>query len=80
MQGFITALRFLNWQCASVGVFYISVDGPLYLITVSNTGIRIEFLPPYSPDLNPIEEASRRSKPFYIVINFTSHVKAWNDI
>jgi hypothetical protein len=33
------------------------------LITVS-TGIRIEFFPPYSPDLNPIEEAFSKIKAF----------------
>ena len=27
-------------------------------------GIRIEFLPPYSPDLNPIEEAFSKIKAF----------------
>jgi hypothetical protein len=32
-------------------------------MTVS-TGIRIEFLPPYSPDLNPIEEAFSKIKAF----------------
>jgi hypothetical protein len=33
------------------------------LITVS-TGIRIEFFPPYLPDLNPIEEAFSKIKAF----------------
>jgi transposase len=33
------------------------------LITISK-GIRIEFLPPYSPDLNPIEEAFSKIKAF----------------
>jgi transposase len=28
------------------------------------TGIRIEYLPPYSPDLNPIEEAFSKIKAF----------------
>jgi len=27
-----------------------------------NAGIRLEFLPPYSPDLNPIEEAFSKIK------------------
>ena len=27
-------------------------------------GVRIEFLPPYSPDLNPIEEAFSKVKAF----------------
>ena len=32
----------------------------MFVMCISNTtssGMRIEFLPPYSPDLNPIEEA-----------------------
>ena len=28
------------------------------------TGVRIEYLPPYSPDLNPIEEAFSKIKHF----------------
>ena len=35
------------------------------MITIQvSTGIRIEFLPPYSPDLNPIEEAFSKIKAF----------------
>ena len=29
-----------------------------------NQGVRIEYLPPYSPDLNPIEEAFSKLKHF----------------
>lgn len=32
--------------------------------TDHNGGIRLEFLPPYSPDLNPIEEAFSQIKSF----------------
>ena len=31
---------------------------------ISSTGVRIEYLPPYSPDLNPIEEAFSQIKSF----------------
>jgi hypothetical protein len=31
---------------------------------VIDTGVRIEYLPPYSPDLNPIEEAYSKIKAF----------------
>jgi transposase len=34
------------------------------LIITTRIGIRIEFLPPYSPDLNPIEEAFSKIKAF----------------
>jgi len=33
-------------------------------LTIASVGIRIEFLPPYSPDLNPIEEAFLKIKAF----------------
>ena len=29
-----------------------------------NSGVRLEYLPPYSPDLNPIEEAFSKIKHF----------------
>ena len=35
---------------------------PITLIECS--GVRIEYLPPYSPDLNPIEEAFSKIKHF----------------
>jgi hypothetical protein len=31
---------------------------------IIDTGVRIEYLPPYSPDLNPIEEAYSKIKAF----------------
>ena len=34
------------------------------LIITTWIGIRVEFLPPYSPDLNPIEEAFSKIKAF----------------
>jgi hypothetical protein len=34
------------------------------LTRIVNTGVRIEYLPPYSPDLNPIEEAFSKVKAF----------------
>jgi len=34
------------------------------LIITTRIGIRVEFLPPYSPDLNPIEEAFSKIKAF----------------
>lgn len=33
-----------------------------FLDTIRNAGVRIEFLPPYSPDLNPIESAFSKFK------------------
>ena len=35
----------------------------VYQLFIS-TGVRIEYLPPYSPDLNPIEEAFSKIKAF----------------
>jgi transposase len=39
-------------------LFLIHLTGFIY------TGVRIEYLPPYSPDLNPIEEAFSKIKHF----------------
>jgi transposase len=36
----------------------------IYLMVFICTGVRIEYLPPYSPDLNPIEEAFSKIKHF----------------
>lgn len=36
---------------------------PAYILTAFE-GVRIEYLPPYSPDLNPIEEAFSQIKAF----------------
>jgi hypothetical protein len=43
-------------------VFSLSIV-PANLLTLL-IGVRIEFLPPYSPDLNPIEEAFSKIKAF----------------
>ena len=52
---------FSNWQNIFVGNFlYFSSVLTLWV----PTEIRIEFLPPYSPDLNPIEEAFSIVKAF----------------
>jgi transposase len=34
------------------------------LLTYTHTGVKIEYLPPYSPDLNPIEEVFLKIKHF----------------
>jgi transposase len=34
------------------------------LIAQISAGVRVEYLPPYSPDLNPIEEAFSKIKSF----------------
>lgn len=60
MQGSITAKRFLSLQTALAGV----PSSIVLAQTNSLIGIRIEFLPPYSPDLNPIEEAFSKIKAF----------------
>jgi transposase len=33
---------------------------------IESVGARLEYLPPYSPDLSPIENAGQNSKPFYV--------------
>jgi transposase len=38
--------------------FFYMFDGRTY----TTSGVRIEFLPPYTPDLNPIEEACSKIK------------------
>lgn len=47
--------------CREYGMYwYLSQN---YELTVrSLTGVRLEYLPPYSPDLNPIEEAFSKIK------------------
>ena len=60
MQGSITVKRFLSLQTALAGV----PSSIVLAQTNSLIGIRIEFLPPYSPDLNPIEEAFSKIKAF----------------
>ncbi len=43
-----------------------SIDLYIFLLcsTTMILGVRIEYLPPYSPDLNPIEEAFSKIKAF----------------
>jgi len=36
----------------------------MHYTIICKLGVRIEFLPPYSPDLNPIEEAFSKVKAF----------------
>ena len=42
----------------------VSNPQTLILILIRYLGVRIEYLPPYSPDLNPIEEAFSKIKAF----------------
>ena len=51
-------LELCDWFGKSGNLSHI--DGPLQ----QHTGVRIEYLPPYSPDLNPIEEAFSKIKHF----------------
>jgi hypothetical protein len=58
MQKYITVLKFLSSLIVLVCVF-TNIRASLYFVFA---GVRIEFLPPYSPDLNPIEEAFSKIK------------------
>jgi transposase len=58
MQRSIMVSRFLNWLIISVRFQTYHIFWSL-LIT---SGVRIEYLPPYSPDLNPIKEAFSKIK------------------
>jgi len=53
---------FLNWLNAFVSN-HLYISSTCTSLTIP-TEIRIEFLPPYSPDLNPIEEAFSKVKAF----------------
>ena len=59
MQVFTEMLMFEHWQRNMVSI--LMRLGHCYL-TPSMAGVRIEYLPPYSPDLNPIEEAFSKIK------------------
>ena len=56
------ALKSLSLQI--VLVCFVAFSSLLVLIDLMSIGVRIEFLPPYSPDLNPIEEAFSKIKYF----------------
>ena len=43
---------------------HIYFDIPLTFMPIEPLGVRIEFLPPYSPDLNLIEEAFSKVRSF----------------
>ena len=60
MPAFITEMRFWHLQSALV-IFLITLQ---HLSLIAFIGVRIEYLPPYSPDLNPIEEAFSKIKAF----------------
>jgi transposase len=49
----------LNWLIVSVSLWALHLIHRSLLIAL---GVRIEYLPPYSPDLNPIEEAYSKIK------------------
>ena len=53
---------FLNWPNTFVSN-HLYISSTCTSLTIL-TEIRIEFLPPYSPDLNPIEEAFSKVKAF----------------
>jgi hypothetical protein len=43
---------------------HVLCDTQLLLLLWCSIGVRLEYLPPYSPDLNPIEEAFSKIKAF----------------
>jgi hypothetical protein len=59
MQGYITDLKFLNLPSSSVCLYSFIV---FQVLSSTDAGVRILYLPPYSPDLNPIEEAISKVK------------------
>ena len=61
-QGFTMVLKYLPSLIASVWLSMPKV--PFLLIAQIYAGVRLEYLPPYSPDLNPIEEAFSKIKHF----------------
>jgi hypothetical protein len=62
MLAFTMEKAFLNWQNVSVhNSLYISST---YVLLTTLAEIHITFLPPYSPDLNPIEEVFSKIKGF----------------
>jgi hypothetical protein len=62
LQKFTMAKVFLNWLITSVGSTVTSV--PAHDFSQAISGIQIEYLPPYSPDLNLIKEAFSKIKHF----------------
>jgi hypothetical protein len=65
MLQFTMVLRFSNLQTVSVSLFVISSHSYNdYHDGMHIPGVHIEFLSPYSPDLNPIEEAFSKIKHF----------------
>lgn len=60
----ITVKRFLSWQIVLVLLSVTVFAFLIVLLTIYLPGVRIEYLPPYSPDLNPIEEAFSQVKAF----------------
>jgi transposase len=55
------AMKFLLLLITLVRIY----DGDMIQVTLTiSSGVRIEYLPPYSPDLNPIEEAFSKIKHF----------------
>lgn len=61
MQRSITETRSLSW-CNHLVSVHIIFSRPINLYLYNNAGVRLEYLPPYSPDLNPIEEAFSKVK------------------
>jgi len=54
-------MKFLLLLIALVRIY----DGDMIQVTLTiSSGVRVEYLPPYSPDLNPIEEAFSKIKHF----------------
>jgi transposase len=61
MRGFIPGLMLRSYATVSVN-FLVTFDR--FSLTFTYIGVRIEYLPPYSPDFQPIEEAFSKIKAF----------------
>jgi hypothetical protein len=60
MKGYIMDSKFLNLQSGLV-CSYNSIESHDQ-VQSTNAGVRILYLPPYSPNLNPVEEAISKIK------------------
>jgi hypothetical protein len=61
MHGFTMVMRYLLLLITLVRIF----DRGMIQVTLTIcSGVKVEYLPPYSPDLNPIEEAFSKIKHF----------------
>ena len=50
--------------CAEFGKLHFIVSYSILILALSFAGVCVKYLPPYSPDLNPIEDAFSKIKAF----------------